>query len=179
MRSKLWVVCCAFICLCSYVVESMPSRVCEDNGSSSSSAQEKRPLQKESDPCSLEQSKKACGENREDSHEKETIAAEQLLSLCRSEIARQTTTLSHDSTEIIRARSNFLSSVRNVLLWRQCRNRTYNRVLVLGMNMERCKRELHILENEMNALDSNMERSKREAITYFFQFKKAQRKAKL
>ncbi len=109
----------------------------------------------------------------------ETIAAEQLLNLCRGEIARQGTSLHHEGEEVTKARCLFLSSVRNVLIWRQSRNHTRAQAMALGMNIERCRRELQFLEHQVKESEKNIERAKREAVSSFLLLRKAQRKAKL
>lgn len=194
MKLKLFVIGCMFACFYVDATEIRYPSESMDAGCHSGAYPPKKRVRKENNPVRPERPEKLCalnemkngekiGENGEeandDINEKETIAAEQLVKLYYSEISKQDESSAPEREEVIRARCDFLMAVRHVLMWRQSRNRTYNRAMMLGMDMERCRREFRILENEMAELEENMEKSKQEAIDSFLRLKKAQMKSKL
>lgn len=119
------------------------------------------------------------GKEGEDIAEKESIAVEQLLSLCHNEISQQSRSSDCEEQEVIKARCAFLLAVRNMLLCRQSLSRNYMRAMRLGEVMSRCKQELQLLENDRKIFEQNQEQAKQDAIDRFFQLKRVQEKAKL
>ena len=130
-------------------------------------------------PYAEKQRKSYKGKGIEKLTEKETIAVEQILNLCRNEISQQDKLSECEKREVINARCAFLSSVRSMLLYRQSLNRNYIHTMRLGEVMSRCRQELQMLENERRIFEYNQEKARQDAIDRFFQLKRAKEKAKL
>ncbi|MBO4405923.1 MAG: hypothetical protein J5821_04275 [Alphaproteobacteria bacterium] len=182
MKFNLFVVGLVFACVCTDETVALYPRSYTDSEYSRKIGSTKKRLRKysENDIHSSEKYRRLDDEEKSgEVSEKETVAVEQLLSLCRNEISQQSKSSDCEKEEVIRARSDFLAAVRNILLCRQAISRTYTRAMRLGEIMSRCRQELHILENDIKIFEQDQERAKQDAIERFFQLKKAQERAKL
>lgn len=182
MKLNLFVAGLIFSCVCTCETEAIYSQKCMDSGHTRETGPVKKRLRKDSEnnvPHAGKQRRLYEEEVSEEISEKESIAVEQLLRLCQSEISQQGKSSDDEGKDVIEARCAFLFAVRNILLCRQSLSRTYIRAMRLGEVMSRCRRELQILENDMKIFEANQEKAKQDAVERFFQLKKAQERAKL
>lgn len=182
MKFNWFVVGLVFSCVCTDETTALHSQNYTDSEYNRKSGLTRKRVRKHSEnnvPCSEKQRKLDNGEASDKVNEKETVAVEQLLSLCRSEILQQSKSSDYEKEEGIRARCDFLAAVRNVLLCRQSLGRTYTRAMRVGEVISRCRQELQILENDIKIFEQDQEKAKQDAIERFFQLKRAQERSKL
>ena len=171
-----------FLCVCTGEAGAIYSQKCMDSGHARGTGPVKKRLKKDNEgdiPHAEKQQRLYEGEIGREITEKESIAIEQLLNLCRSEISQQDNPSDSEGEEVIKARCAFLFAMRNILLCRQSISRTYIRAMRLGEVMSRCKQELQILENDMKIFEANQEKARQEAVERFFQLEKVKERAKL
>ncbi len=177
MRLKLFVISCAVACFGSDATQPVFPQELVGNASKPALYPVKRHQRIGQEI--FRKSKKTYIKKEKQITDEETLAAEQLLSLCRSEISQQNDSLKHDGREVIGARCLFLSSVRDMVILRQFQGRIRDEAIILGMNIERCKQRLLALEDKEKRLAQNIEMVRKEAMNNYLNLRRTQKKSKL
>ena len=110
------------------------------------------------------QPKKICTKKKEEIFDEKTVAAEQLINLGRSEISQSNISLDHDERDVIEARCLFLATIRNMVISRKFQKRLHIESMILKTDIEKCQRDLQILENQKKESEKNIEEIRQEAV---------------
>lgn len=118
---------------------------------------------------------------------------EQRLSQDLNEMIQSNVVLNHEGKDIVKSKRFFQDSIRNMQIFRKFLRHVHNKITILGVNIEKCRHELQILESKRCELErdiemakkkeeelkKNIEMAKKEASVRHVRLKMAQGKAKL